>query len=136
MGECGKCMKINHIGYLVKNFEKAKEEFVELGYKISSPIIHDTLRLVDICFMESNGYVIELVSPYDMQSVVAGMLKKYKNMPYHICYESECFEDDIQIFTNRGYVQVDEPCVAPAFDNRRVVFLIHSKIGMIELLES
>lgn len=128
-------MKINHIGYLVKNFEEAKAEFEKLGYKPVSKDTHDTIRLVDICFMEQDNYVIELVSPYDQESVVAGLIKKYKNTPYHICYETEDFDNDIDKLEHSGYVKMDEPLPAPAFENRRVVFLFHSQIGMIELVD-
>lgn len=133
-------MKVNHIGYLVKDLEKAKMEFRNLGYSVEPEVTHDELRGVDICFAQSQnegmgGYVVELVSPYHADSVVAGMIKKHKNMPYHICYESECLENDLEYLLARGWVQIDKPCAAPAFDNRRVVFLVHSKVGMIELLE-
>ena len=63
------------------------EAFQKLGYQAVSEITHDTMRLVDICFMQLDGYTIELVSPYDSDSVVYSMVKKYRNMPYHICYE-------------------------------------------------
>ena len=127
-------MKINHVGYLVKNFPAAKAKFEALGYKASGDT-HDTLRLVDICFMERDGYVIEIVSPYDEKSVVAGMMKKYKNAPYHICYETNDFEHDVNGLIEHGYIKWNEPLPAPAFGGRRVVFLVNHHIGMIELLD-
>lgn len=127
-------MKINHIGYLVKNFIEAKTEFELLGYKASKDT-HDTLRLIDICFMERDGHVIELVSPYDEKSVVSGMMKKYKNAPYHICYETEDFDNDVNRLIEHGYMKVDEPLPAPAFGDKRVIFLINHYIGIIELLD-
>lgn len=128
-------MKINHIGYLVKDFAKAKAEFIKLGYKTVSNDTHDTIRLVDICFIERDGYVIELVSPYDKTSVVTGMIKKYKNMPYHICYETKDFDNEIKRFIQNGYVQMEEPLPAPAFESKRVVFLFNLQVGIIELLD-
>lgn len=127
-------MKINHIGYLVKNFPEAKAEFESLGYKASKNT-HDTLQLVDICLMERDGYVIELVSPYDEKSVVAGMMRKHKNAPYHICYEAEDFDHDVAGLIEQGYMKVHGPLPAPAFGSRRVIFLVNHYIGMIELLD-
>lgn len=127
-------MKINHVGYLVKNFSEAKAEFESLGYKPSKET-HDTLQLVDICFMEHDGYVIELVSPYDEMSVVTGMMKKHKNAPYHICYETENFDYDVARLTEHGYVKVRKPLLAPAFENKRIIFLVNHYIGMIELVD-
>lgn len=129
-------MKVNHIGYLVKHFEKAKKSFLNLGYKVISEVTHDQIRHVDICFLEKDHYVIELVSPYDKESVVAGMLKKYKNMPYHICYEVDGLDQAIEELEKVGYAVIGEPECAPAFDNRKVIFLMNANSGMIELLES
>lgn len=128
-------MKINHVGYLVKNLQKTKTEFEKLGYHPVSNDTHDTIRLVDICFMERDGYVIELVSPYNKQSVVAGLLKRYKNTPYHICYETSAFDNEVDRFIYNGYVKMEEPLPAPAFEYRRVVFLFNSQVGIIELLD-
>ena len=56
-------MRIHHIGYLVKNMQKAEAGFVSLGFRKIEDSCHDTYRKVDIIFMEKDGYVIELVSP-------------------------------------------------------------------------
>ncbi len=129
-------MKVNHIGYLVKNLNKAKTEFEKLGYMSVTGTTHDTIRMADICFMQMDSYIIELISPYDEKSVVAGMVKKYRNMPYHICYETQDFEMELNYLLENGYVQMGSPQIAPALDNRRVVFLLNAKLGMVELLET
>ncbi len=128
-------MKIDHIGYLVGDLDKAVKTFKLLGYKETSGVTHDTIRLVDICFMQMDQYTIELISPYDKNSVTAGMLKKYKNMPYHICYEAEDFEAELRELEENGFVKIDEPCPAPAIGGRRVCFLAGAGIGMIEVLD-
>ena len=80
-------MKIHHIGYAVKNIEKSIEVFKNLEYHIGETI-RDDLRKVNICFVEKDGYVVELISPIDknQESIVDGVLKKSGNGPYHICY--------------------------------------------------
>ncbi len=129
-------LKIHHIGYLVKKMKKAAEGFERLGYTASSDVIHDDNRKIHILFMEKDGYRIELVSPSDEQSVVAGLLKKYKNSPYHICYETPDFDADFDSLSKKGFTAIDVPAPAPAFQGRRVVFLMSPALGMIELLES
>ena len=128
-------MKIHHIGYLVKKLPEAAEAFENLGYVSRGGITDDTLRGVDILFMEKDGYVIELVSPNRPDSVAAGLLKTRKNSPYHICYLCGELEQELAVLTASGYVQIDEPTPAPALENRRVCFLVHPQLGMIELLE-
>ncbi|MFR7844069.1 MAG: hypothetical protein ACLU3U_14005 [Gallintestinimicrobium sp.] len=57
---------------------------------------HDEIRKVDILFLQKDGYRIELVSPYAPDSVVSGLIRTYKNAPYHLCYEAENFEKSWQ----------------------------------------
>lgn len=129
-------LKVHHIGYLVKKTEAAIRTFQNLGYEIVQDTIYDEIRKVNICFMEKDGCCIELVSPASEDSVVSGLLKKFKNSPYHICYETAHFEEDYQTLTNEGFLSIDTPTPAPALQNRRVVFLTSSAVGMIELLEN
>ncbi|MCR5667219.1 MAG: VOC family protein [Eubacterium sp.] len=128
-------MKIDHVGYLVKNIDKAAEAFLVLGYQSVSERTHDEIREVDIEFFEKDGYVIELVSPYTKESVVANLIKTYKNSPYHICYTVPNLEVAIEELRGKGFVAIDDPTPAPAFSNRKVCFLMHVRAGMIELLE-
>ena len=129
-------MKIHHIGYLVKNIDEAKRVFITLGYVDITDTIYDSYRSVYISFLRKNDYTIELVSPASQNSVVYGLFKRTKNSPYHICYESDNIELKIEELKNEGFVQLDKLCCAPAIDNKRVTFLMHKDIGMIELLES
>lgn len=128
-------LKIHHIGYLVKKINAAVKEFEHLGFQISQDIVYDDYRKVNICFMAKDGYMIELVSPTESSSVVSGLLKKYKNSPYHICYETTHFLNDLARLEAEGYLAIDTPMPAPAIDGHRVVFLMNAHVGMIELLE-
>ena len=89
---------------------------------------------LEICFLIKNGYRVELVSPVSADSVVSGLLKKYKNTPYHICYEAEDPEGACQELTSSGFIAIDTPTPAPALGGRRVVFLTSPVIGMVELI--
>ncbi len=129
-------LTIHHIGYLVKKINQAIDEFERLGYTAVSETVYDDFRKVHICFMEKDGYRIELVSPADSESVVAGLLKKYKNSPYHICYETPALEADLKALAVEGFTAIDTPTPAPALSGRRVVFLMNRFLGMIELLET
>ena len=128
-------MHIHHVGYLVKRPDKAKESFISIGFSVKQESMYDQLRDVNILFMEKDGYVIELVSPNSEKSVVAQLMKTYKNSPYHICYESEYFDEDIKNLAKNGFMSIDQPLPAPALDGRRVCFFMSPQIGIIELLE-
>jgi len=129
-------LKVHHIGYLVKNMNKAIRSFETLGYEITQNTLYDDIRKVHICFLKKDGYQVELVSPASGDSVVSGLIRKYKNSPYHICYETEDFENDLRRFTDDGFLAIDTPTPAPALQNRAVVFLTSASMGMIELLDA
>lgn len=126
-------LKIHHIGYLVKKIEKAKQTFETLGYQVEQDTVRDDIRKVDICFLTKDGYRVELVSPFSEDSVVAGLLKKYKNAPYHICYEAGDPDTAFRELTENGFAAIDTPTPAPALGGCNVVFLTSPVIGMIEL---
>lgn len=128
-------LKIHHIGYLVKKIEKAKKTFLSLGYLPEQDTVYDEIRKVNICFLIKDGYRIELVSPACEDSVVSGLMKRYKNSPYHICYETNDFEADYTGLTADGFLAIDAPTLAPALGGRKVVFLSNPSIGMIELIQ-
>ena len=129
-------LKIHHIGYLVKKMDAAIKSFENLGYQITQDRVYDNIREVEICFMQKDGYCIELVSPVSDTSVVSGLVKRYKNSPYHICYETQDFEKDYQTLLENGFIAIDTPTPAPALQNREVVFLSGAAMGMIELIKS
>ena len=128
-------LTVHHIGYLVKNIEKATAQFESLGYSIINEKCYDDYRKVDIVFLEKDGYTIELVSPVSEESVVWGLMGRYKNSPYHICYEAEDITAAADMLTSQGFVAIDNPTPAPAIDGRKVQFLQGRFIGMIELVQ-
>ena len=128
-------MKIHHIGYLVQKLSPAQRAFEELGYTPRGEKTYDPIRRVDILFLEKDGYTVELVSPAAADSVVSGLIKTYKNAPYHICYTCGQLDEELTRLTGSGYLQIDEPTPAPALNNCRVCFLMHPAAGMVELLE-
>lgn len=128
-------MEIHHIGYLVKKINKAIIAFEEMGYKQERDVVFDEYRRIDICFMVKNGYRVELVSPKSKESVVYGLLKRYGNSPYHICYICDDMDASLRELQNKGYVQYDKAHEAAAFSNRKVCFLMHPYMGLIEILE-
>lgn len=129
-------LKVHHIGYLVKKMDAAIHAFENLGYQIVQSTVYDDIREVNICFLQKDGYCIELVSPVSDTSVVSGLMKRFKNSPYHICYETQDFDRDYKELTESGFIAIDTPTPAPALQNREVVFLTSASMGMIELLNS
>ncbi|MBR0429519.1 MAG: VOC family protein [Lachnospiraceae bacterium] len=128
-------MKVHHIGYFVKNIEKGKRSFIDLGYEVEQDVVRDEYRGIDIAFLVKDGYRVELVSPYTVESVVYDLRKRMGNSPYHICYEVADLDAAIGELQAQRFVVTQEPHEAVAIDGKRVCFLIHGQIGIIELVE-
>ena len=129
-------LTIDHVGYLVRQLEKAKQLFADMGYKAVSDTIIDTFRDIDILFMEKDGYRIELVAPRSKESPIATLRKRTGSAPYHICYLVDDLGTAITELEKDHYIVSQEPHEAIAFQNRRVAFLIHSEMGIVELVEA
>lgn len=68
-------MRVDHIGYAVKDMERARKAFEALGY-VFEDIVVDEARNVYICFGEDDSQRIELVSPISQGSPVDEVLNK------------------------------------------------------------
>ena len=128
-------MTIHHIGYPVKKLERARRACDELGYAVDQETVRDESRMVDIVFLVKDGYRVELVSPYDPSSVVASLLTRTGNAPYHVCYEVDHLDAEVERLRDARYVMQDAPAPAPACGGARVAFLVHPYLGMVELLQ-
>ena len=106
-----------------------------LGYHKISEIVYDEYRDIDICFMEKDGYTIELIVPKSEKSVVAKLSKKIGVSPYHICYHVKNIDKTVQKLREQGYIPTGAKQKAPAIDNHDAIFLYHPHAGIIELVE-
>lgn len=127
-------MKIDHIGYAVRDIDKAKKSFEILGY-VFEETIEDRDRNIYIAFGEMDGYRIELVAPISEESPVDTHLSKIGPTPYHICYKSDNIEADIESLTANRYKVLIPLAPAIAFGNKRVVFMYSLAVGLIEIVE-
>lgn len=127
-------MKIHHIGYAVKNMEKAKGIFETLGYHFDRTV-KDVDRKLYILFGEKDGMLIELLCPMENGSPIDDLLKKNGATPYHICYETEDIEKEIERLKTIHFKLVVPPKEACAIQGRKVAFLMNLSVGIIELVE-
>ena len=139
-------MRLHHVAYLVKDVENAIKAFESLGYVTTSlinedPIKYDPHRDCDIVFMyhssregDEDKDFVELVSPKSEESPVYGLMAKYKNGPYHLCFSSDDPEGDIEEMKKNGWMVIQEDAPAVAFGEKHVTFLMHRQIGIMELV--
>ncbi len=126
---------VHHVGFLCKNLEKTRDKFLGLGFTIEQDKAFDDIRKIYIEFLVNGGYRVELIQPVDKESPMYPLLSRYKNTPYHFCYEVDDLEAATSKLEGEGYTIFQNPEKAPCIDNGRVVFMINTAAGIVELLE-
>lgn len=128
-------MKVDHIGYAVKDINTARITFESLGFKFGD-LYNDTRRNILIQFGNNGGYCIELVSPNGIgECPIDNVLKTCGSTPYHICYKTNNIENEIKVLERQKFKIIVPLAPAVAFGEKRVVFLMNRVIGIIEIVE-
>lgn len=132
--------KIHHIGYAVKNIEKAAKLYRGMGFEVGE-IVKDPIQNCLICFLwqplscGGSETMIELVAPLDEKSPVVTILQKNGNSPYHICYEVDNMEEALKELKPYRFVKLFNPLPAVAMAGRKICYLFNRDNGLIELVE-
>ncbi len=127
-------MKVHHIGYLVKRLGRSEEAFRKLGFTVEKDVVYDDVRDVNISFMRSGDYRVELIEPASKESPLYPLLKNYKNSPYHLCYIVDDLEAARSELEKQGFMVIRDNEPAPALGGREVIFMVSADIGIIELV--
>ena len=126
---------VHHIGYLVKDINKSVEVFRVLGYEIETDVFFDSGRKSNFCFMKKEYTRIELVEP-STESDIYTLLKTYNNAIYHVCYIVDDIDAALTELKSRGFLLFRDKQKAPAIsETAEVVFLMHTRMGIIELVK-
>lgn len=128
---------LHHIGVVVRDMEKARLLYIQLGYQCSETIC-DLLQNVFLAFCESKkGPAVELVAPVDETSPCTPFLNKIGPGTYHTCYSCSSIQMSLSILDQLGlrYFIVSEPKPARLFNDQKVIFLLFASTGLIELIE-
>lgn len=130
-------LQFHHIGVATSNIENTATQYMNIGYEMEGTVTFDPQQNINICFLKHPTMpLVELLSPVDDKSPVVQILQKNGVMPYHICYIADNLEDVIKQFRKLKYMIVSKPKPACAIRNKRVVFLYHRDMGLIELVEA
>ena len=128
--------RFHHIGIAVKSIDETAAMYVSAGYE-KSETVYDPVQNVHICFLSKESMPLtELLAPNDEASPVYQTLQKNGVTPYHCCYEVDDLEETVDKLRKIRYVATSKPVPAIALGGRRVCFLYHKKVGLIELVES
>ena len=132
-------MRFHHIGYAVADIQQYLESFLRPLFSplsVTDPV-SDPIQKVTVCFAEMpGGTVIELVEPLGDDSPVNSVIGSSRGGLYHLCYEVDDLDSEMQRFRRKRCLPLAKPVPAAAFDGRRIVFLMTPERDLIELVES
>lgn len=140
--------KIHHIGYAVKSIERTAAIYTTNGWS-QSEVVFDPIQQTNITFLTKDGcQKIELVE--DAQSAdnkgirnaigegkkqIDNILSKVGVSPYYVCYETKDIETTIAELRKQRFLMLFKPVEAVAIDNKRICYMMHPEVGLIELVE-
>jgi methylmalonyl-CoA/ethylmalonyl-CoA epimerase len=123
----------HHIGIATTSIQATSLLYAEHQ---RTDVVFDPIQNVKAAFLQRDGYPqLELVEPVDKTSPVYTILKKMGVTAYHFCYEVDSLSDSIEELEKKDFRLLVEPVSGIAFDNRKICFLHHIDVGLIELLE-
>ena len=121
----GKDAKFNHLGIAIKKINSFHSDL---------EVIHDKIQNVNISFVKCNDLVIELVEPVNKHSPINSYINKQQTF-YHICFRVPDLNASIRRAKQFNFTKISKPVPAIAFNNKMIVWLYNTKIGLVELLE-
>ncbi len=125
-------MKFHHVGIACKDIKEELSAILKIHKVVKqSEIVYDAEQDARLMLLTlEDGSNLELISGQQVATLVK------KNITYyHICFEVNDLEQEIQRLTESGALLISAAKPAILFDNRPVAFLRVS-YGIIELLES
>ena len=129
-------MVFHHIGIACHDIERTRAFYESMGY-MAGRVVSDAAQGVNVCFMEHDSAPrLELLQPLSDDSPVLRTLNAVGVSPYHQCYQVDDIEQAIKTLRRQQrFVLVSRPVPACALNGKRVAFLYHKDVGLIELLE-
>jgi methylmalonyl-CoA/ethylmalonyl-CoA epimerase len=125
-------MKFHHVGVACKNIYEEIANISAIHRVIDkSPTVFDQEQNAELALLTlADGTRIELISGKPVETFLK------KNITYyHLCFEVDDIDAEIDRLVNAGAFLIAEPKPAVLFNNRKVAFL-QASYGMIELLNS
>jgi len=130
-------LTFHHFGLAVERPGSAVRFLAGLGYRIGS-VVHDPHQNVNLIWGESEAMpAVEIIFPADTPGPLDELLRRNKELVYHLCFVSENVEESLKQMRDAGHrvVGVVPPKPAPLFHEELVSFYLVRGFGLIEIIE-
>jgi catechol 2,3-dioxygenase-like lactoylglutathione lyase family enzyme len=128
---------VDHVAVTTRDLERTLADWLSLpGARLRrGPMVNDVQR-VRVAFVDvpPTG-TVELLSPLDDRSPIARHLDVAPGA-YHFCFGVHDIDLATRLAREDGAVVTVAPTADPAFDGRRVAFVVHPAHGLLEFVET
>lgn len=129
-------LEFHHIGLATDNFELTLKILKKLGYKTKSIKFNKNYNVKNAICISKTHPTIEIVSKKSGKSVIDNILKKNKQLVYHICYICDNFKECYKKFkkNNIEIIKISKSYISP-FEKVDSSFFYINGIGIIEIFD-
>ena len=130
-------LSFHHVGYAVRTLIDSRGYFEAMGFEFFHEST-DENRNLDFLFGRLGSHLIELISPHDIDapSAVTNMIKKQPCTQYHVCFETNNWDEVMKHIKDKGFKQIGKVIISDVYGYKaKGVFLFSKGTGLIELIE-
>lgn len=130
-------LTFHHVGLALKKEDEALKFLSCLGYTEGAKVYDPEQKVhLRICSAAKSPSV-ELVTPGEEEGPLTPIFKRYNELIYHTCYETDNLDGSLNSVENEGFriIPVSPSKPAILFGGRKVSFYKIMGFGLIEILE-
>ncbi|MGW0030970.1 amino acid adenylation domain-containing protein [Streptomyces sp. NPDC003314] len=132
------CAPLDHVGVAVAEPEAPAAALSALGFTAGGTVHDPEQRSLLRMLTHPDRPSVELVAPVDDTSPSRGVLERFGERPYHLCYRVPSLDGAQRAWRAAGiaFEAVGDAAPAVLFGGRRVRFFSVAGVGLVELLET
>ena len=124
-------LKIDHIGYVVKNLNEAKNYFKRFyNFKVITKTIFEKAHGVKLVFLDMGTKTVpalELIQPINKKSKVYNFLKVKGESFHHIAYEVNDIDKELKNLLKKGFLQISTIVPGAGHNMTKTIWLMGKK---------
>jgi methylmalonyl-CoA/ethylmalonyl-CoA epimerase len=128
-------LKFHHLGLATDNSKLSLKILKNLGYKPIKTRKNKNYNVKNIICTSENHPTIEIIAKMGGKSPIDDIIKKNKNLIYHICYSSNDLKKTIAMIKKKKFsiIKISNSYLSP-FEGVDASFYFLEGIGIIEIM--
>lgn len=129
-------LKFHHLGLATDNPKLSLKILKNLGYKPIKTRTNKNYNVKNIICASKSHPTVEIVAKMGGKSPIDSIVKKNKNLIYHICYSSNDLKKTIGMIKKKNFsiIKISNSYLSP-FEGVDASFYFLKGIGIIEIMD-